>query len=205
MEINRDILQFYTDFFGNHSKAEKLIRECYSFSERYTFYNEENLVELAPRRVVNNIARIMTYSDKLSPASSHNVHVFFWITCIESICFIPTEARSDKKARTIRQFFKENLSISDRNFLTQNIKPVIEPRNYFVSEVADIFNDIRNSFVHEGNVYFNFPTEKEFRIQITSGSTFQVRATYEQVRSIFIRTYLKYLGRLLEAAKRERR
>ncbi|KQN97601.1 hypothetical protein [Paenibacillus sp. Leaf72] len=200
MEYNKAILDFYTDFYKDADKARDLMDRCYIFTVDYTIDTDENLTELAPRRVVNNISRLMSYSDKLLSTGSHNVHVFFWITCIESVCYIPSESSGDKKHRIIKRFFKENILADDQKFLIENIKPTLEIKNFNMEDIASVFYSLRNSFTHEGDIYFYFPLESSdsFTIQnISKGNSIMIRATYTEIRSIFMRAYLNYLERLI--------
>lgn len=196
---NTDYINFYEEYFGDRKRSIELISKSYSFSEAV---RNENLELLAPRRIVNNIARLITLGDILyrEKKGLYGAQIFYWFTCIEAISFIPTEQSEIDKLKLFKRFFRENVNDEDKRTLIKCFSPTIPKilgnQTFSVEKIASILYAIRNNLCHEGSYIFSFGKEDDPIINIPySNNDFSITVsiTYEQTRKIIIRTCLNYL------------
>ncbi|WP_018750860.1 hypothetical protein [Paenibacillus sanguinis] len=210
-DINDDYVEFYSCFLGDEEQALCLIKRCYKITE----------VDVRPRRIVNNIARLITLADDQMKirGGRYGIQIFFWMVCVEAIYNIskPLNPKKDK-ITTIRKFFNESILREDQLFILDHItRSIVDYRwNYtkhlHMNIIANIFYFVRNDFVHEGSYSnFHFKSEdssttimnsivlKEFKDDVFEERIYDVNVTYSQMRDIIIRGCINFLNKHLES------
>lgn len=126
---NAKYISFYASFFSSQEKALSLILECYELSD--IRIADEELAK--PRRVLNNIARLIGIADdlRLLKYGGYGLQIHFWIICIEAIANISNPSKA-KKVDIIRKFFTTFVSNEDQEFslssITRSISWDVNPR-----------------------------------------------------------------------------
>ncbi|MEX1028876.1 MAG: hypothetical protein WDZ91_02380 [Paenibacillaceae bacterium] len=216
VSFNPRYIDFYKNFFDNEERAHSLLSKCYLLSE--TYIDDEELVK--PRRIVNNIARLLGIADELraNRHGGYGLQIHFWMICIEAIVNIATPSRR-KKIAIVRQFFIEFIPDEDQQFLLRHFTRLITDERWFnspqldISIIASIFYAIRNDVVHDGEYSdFHFsdsndnPTQNILKLREFDNDSFEPRhyhvtVTYEQMRTIMIRACLYFLSERIKLSE----
>ncbi|OWR29825.1 hypothetical protein CDO73_12100 [Saccharibacillus sp. O23] len=207
--INKEYIKFFGDFFEDENRGIDLLKTCYEMSEQ----------DVRPRRIINNIARLISLGDELISLKPgrHGLAIFYWIVSIEAVSNIANQGEKERyKIKIIRDFFEEYINEIDKEFLLRHIeRAIIDMREENSSEIslsiiATIFYNIRHDFVHEGiysNFHFSSANEervlnslvmKEHGKDVEEERTYYVSITYEQMRKIIINGLLNLLKRQMD-------
>ncbi|MEK4237522.1 hypothetical protein [Paenibacillus sp. FSL H7-0714] len=210
-QINVDFISFYTSFFNDRDIAMKLLNRCYDLTESNIY----------PRRIVNQLARSILFSDYcyLHKSGNRSFQVFMWMSLIESYEYIlhpDIDSEKVDKLTVILNFFRFNLNDEDRILLTKNLKRSIIDDKFYekrselpIDTISRILYSIRNEFTHGLEFHTSLFSDsneekflesirmKEFRKDEKSKRDFEFSITHEQLRNIIIRASINKIESLL--------
>jgi len=148
--LYKELSDFYREFFSNNAEMEKFIVEKLG-------YRKSNI----PRRMINNIQRLVTLSDDIEKIKNGRdcLRLFFLVVCIETLYKFANSTQ--KKLRMVIDFFQTYVAEDDKIFLLSNIRRDYDDCRYKPGEPFDdnidleifarIMYEVRSYFVHEGD------------------------------------------------------
>ncbi|MFF0828903.1 hypothetical protein ACFYU8_18235 [Brevibacillus sp. NPDC003359] len=206
--MEKKLIQQQEDFFRTYFQTEADLKRFIQDKWDYTD-------DLSPRRMLNNVYRLVTLSDdmdKIRP-DRRDLSVFFLVTCIESLYQYLTNHPKIQKQEMVIQFFDKHLSAEDRKIVEDSIHFSLfdDETGYHtqisIEQFALLLTSIRNNVAHEGN-YWSFSFNEEgydgntisvldSKLQKDEGKktiTYEVSLTYSQFRDICIRTFISFIN-----------
>jgi len=197
--------EFYTRWFKDQEKASSFLARCY----------EDHNDNYIPRRLANQLARVINFSDFCMDNKSGNssVQIFFWMSLIESIEYIyfpDKDSEKVDKLSVILNFFRNYVLDNDKSILLKNLRRSIIDERFFNEEfnidiVARILYSIRNHFVHELEFHTSIFSEsnndnwietiklREFKKDEKDERHYEMSITHQQLREIIIRSYINLI------------
>lgn len=200
-----ELVDFYASFFNDRKETEEFIDGIHDL----VAHNP------VPMRVMHTIQRLGSLSrdiDEIRPGEPL-MQLFFLMVAIEAVHAIAFPDNGDSKVEIIVDFFTSYINSSDQERLLQGIRrSAIDSRSREGEElsmevVARIFNETRNTMVHEGDFWgangFNFPPEggqrevllevKEGKKDLKGNRVYRMDIAIDEVRPIVLRGLTSFL------------
>ncbi|MEE4580532.1 hypothetical protein [Paenibacillus polymyxa] len=202
---------FYRSFFDSESLALEFICLCEA--------------DIYLKRMMHQLVRIISMADnayKLDESTClDGVKLQYLIMAIESLFEAQNQTNKKTKSHIVSTFFTQYIRSKDQEVLSNGIVSM-ELETTTISEIAHIFNGVRNTVAHEGinwlcrfaeeeNYYgYIFKPKKDEKDSLyylgddrdlTKVDKFWVKLNYTAVRDIIVRGLIDFINKNLETRK----